>query len=93
PRAGSGIKTIRHAGYDFTAPANSGPQPRRHADCPVKIEEPLWRAAYDQWRADRTAWVAGGGEWPGGEKQRELQEAFAMPDEPWDEPIPWHPQY
>ncbi|GAA4293527.1 transposase [Mycobacterium paraffinicum] len=29
------------AGYDSTAPADSGPQPRLHADCPVKIEEPL----------------------------------------------------
>jgi hypothetical protein len=29
------------AKYDSTAPANSGPQPRFHADCPVKIEEPV----------------------------------------------------
>ena len=43
-----------------------------------------WRAAYDQWRTDRAAWVAVGGEWPGGEEQRELQEAMAMPDEPFD---------
>jgi hypothetical protein len=26
----------RHAGYDSTAPANGGPQPRLHAYCPVK---------------------------------------------------------
>jgi hypothetical protein len=38
--ADSGIETTRHAGYDSTAPANSGPQPRLQADCPVKIEEP-----------------------------------------------------
>jgi hypothetical protein len=38
--AGSGIESTRPAGYDSTAPANSGPQPRLHADCPVKIEEP-----------------------------------------------------
>ena len=33
-------RATRPAGYDSTAPANSGPQPRLHADCPVKIEEP-----------------------------------------------------
>ncbi|WP_218917176.1 hypothetical protein [Mycobacterium sp. TKK-01-0059] len=38
--ADSGIESTRPAGYDSTAPANSGPQPRLHADCPVKIEEP-----------------------------------------------------
>ncbi|MBO0880610.1 MAG: pyridoxal-phosphate dependent enzyme, partial [Mycobacterium sp.] len=32
--------TIPLSGYDSTAPANSGPQPRPHADCPVKVEEP-----------------------------------------------------
>ena len=39
--AGSETQTTRPAGYDSTAPANSGPQPRLHADCPVKIEEPI----------------------------------------------------
>ncbi|GAT15912.1 protein EssC, partial [Mycolicibacterium thermoresistibile] len=29
------------AGYDSTAPANSGPQPGLAADCPLKVEEPL----------------------------------------------------
>ncbi|BBZ06843.1 hypothetical protein MDOR_10120 [Mycolicibacterium doricum] len=41
--AASGIETTRPAGYDSTAPANSGPQPRHHADCPLKIEEPVCR--------------------------------------------------
>ena len=39
--ADSGTASTRPAGYDSTAPANSGPQPRLHADCPVKVEEPL----------------------------------------------------
>ena len=39
--ADSGTRRTLPAGYDSTAPANSGPQPRLHADCPVKIEEPL----------------------------------------------------
>jgi hypothetical protein len=38
--ADSGIETTPLAGYASTAPATSGPQPRLHADCPVKIEEP-----------------------------------------------------
>jgi transposase len=33
-------ETTRPAGYDSSAPANSGPQPKLDADCPVKIEEP-----------------------------------------------------
>ncbi|MGK2904535.1 MAG: hypothetical protein ACSLE7_17040, partial [Mycobacterium sp.] len=39
--ADSGTRRTLPAGYDSTAPANSGPQPRLHADCPVKIEEPI----------------------------------------------------
>ena len=41
--ADSETETTRPAGYDSTAPADSGPQPRLHADCPVKIEEPQSR--------------------------------------------------
>ncbi|MGH3967731.1 MAG: hypothetical protein ACRDTV_06340 [Mycobacterium sp.] len=41
-----------------------------------------WRAAYDEWIAERAAWVAAGGVWPGGEDQRELQESAATPNEP-----------
>ena len=47
-RAACGFRnpsTTRPAGYDSTAPATSGPQPRLHADCPVKIEEPPCRAS------------------------------------------------
>jgi hypothetical protein len=40
PVAASAIQTIRLAGYDSTAPAPSGPQPRLHADCAAKVEEP-----------------------------------------------------
>ncbi len=42
PAAGSATGPTRPAGYDSTAPANSGPQPRLHADCPVKVEEPSY---------------------------------------------------
>ncbi len=38
--ADSGTASTRPTGYDSTAPANSGPQPRPHADCPGKVEEP-----------------------------------------------------
>jgi len=38
--AGFETVSIRLGGYDSTTPANSGPQPRFHADCPVKVEEP-----------------------------------------------------
>ena len=46
-RVGCGFRNRRTppAGYDSTAPANSGPQPRLHADCPVKIDEPRNRHA------------------------------------------------
>lgn len=36
------------------------------------------------WCAARAEWVAAGGVWPGGEGQREMQEAILTPDEPWD---------
>ena len=49
--ADSEIETIQHAGYDSTAPANSGPRPRLHADCPVKVEEPLNRGSIFATRA------------------------------------------
>jgi hypothetical protein len=42
-----------------------------------------WRAAFDEWRGERAAWVAAGGVWPGGGDQRELAEALETPDEPW----------
>ena len=38
--ADSETVSIRPGEYDSTAPANSGPQPRFHADCPAKVEEP-----------------------------------------------------
>jgi hypothetical protein len=41
---------------------------------------PTW--AHQQWRAARAAWVAAGGIWPSDEDQREFEEAFATPDEP-----------
>lgn len=40
--------------------------------------------AWEAWRAARAAWVDAGGVWPGGENQREMQEAIAGPDEPFD---------
>lgn len=36
------------------------------------------------WCQARAEWVAAGGIWPGGDGQRELQEAILTPDEPWD---------
>ena len=47
-----------------------------------------WRPtrAHEAWVAARSAWVAAGGVWPGGEGQREVQDAIAMPDEPLDAP-------
>ena len=74
--AGSGIETTRPDGYDSTAPANSGPQPGLHADCPVKIESCQNRRATNaekgigfnvttnttNARPDRgTGWAAAGG--------------------------------
>ncbi len=45
-----------------------------------------WRAtrAWQAWKAARAAWVAGGGEWPGGEDQREQEETARWPDEPFE---------
>lgn len=40
-----------------------------------------WAAAYGAWRAARVAWAAAGGVWPGGEDQRQTEEAIATPDE------------
>jgi hypothetical protein len=39
--ADSATQTTTLAGYDSTAPANSGTQPRLQADCPVKIEDDI----------------------------------------------------
>ena len=36
------------------------------------------------WCAARAEWVAAGGIWPGGDGQREIQEAILTPDEPFD---------
>ena len=56
------IESTRPAGYDSTAPANSGPQPRPQADCPVKIEEPLfdcrWSGSGRRGRPDYCAYEA-----------------------------------
>jgi hypothetical protein len=48
-----------------------------------------WAAteAWWAWCAARQAWVDGGGLWPPGEGQREMQQAIACPDEPWDESL------
>lgn len=39
---------------------------------------------HSAWRQARAEWVAAGGNWPGGEGQREMQEAILTPDEPFD---------
>lgn len=43
----------------------------------------VWAADFEAWRSARAAWVAAGGVWPGGEDQREFEEAIAVPDEPY----------
>jgi transposase len=57
------VKQVKRVGCGFRNPdnsarrirfhctANSGPQPRPHADCPVKIEEPI--------KGDHTLWPHG----------------------------------
>lgn len=41
-------RATSHAGYDFTAHPNSGPQPRPQANFPEKIEEPVGGHRLDQ---------------------------------------------
>lgn len=52
--------------------------PMRPADGDLGV----WAAAYRAWCAARLEWVEAGGVWPGGEDQRQIQEAIATPDEP-----------
>lgn len=40
--------------------------------------------AHQAWCAARADWVAAGRAWPGGEGQRDMQEAIAVPDQPFD---------
>jgi hypothetical protein len=66
-------------------PADVPPPELVTFDPPVCPGDP-WAAtrAHQAWCAARAASVAAGGVWPGGEDQRELQEAMCIPDEPWD---------
>jgi hypothetical protein len=73
-------------------PAHASPPPElltfdveRWAPAGVDRDDP-WRPtrAHKAWCAARAAWVAAGGVWPGGQGQREMQEAIATPDEPFD---------
>jgi hypothetical protein len=70
-------------------PAHASPPPELLTLAPARREGDPWAAtrAHEAWCAARAAWVAAGGAWPGGEGQREVQEAISTPDEPWDESL------